>query len=94
MTDNKTPKAEDAAAAAADSAVALRDRRKALAAELAALDATAAENGITLSPTHVLTLENGDRVESVGTVSTHHSTPDGVFRVIRVDPLDHAADRR
>lgn len=94
MAEKNPPENGDPAAAALDNAVALRDRRKALAAELAALDATAAENGITLSPTHVLTLENGDRVESVGTVSTHHSTPDGVFRVIRVDPLDHAADRR
>lgn len=91
MPDNKPkadePKADENAAAPAVDAVSLRERRKALAAELAALDADAQAQGVTLQPTHVLTLSNGSSVESVGAVSTHHSTPDGIFAVVRADEI-------
>lgn len=59
-------------------------------ARLAQLDAEdQAEGTDAPEPTHRLTLSNGDQVDVAhGGPVTHHSTPDGVFRVVGCDPLN------
>lgn len=84
------PKADDEQ----NAAVTLREAREQLLANLRALDEQAAASGVVLENTHVLTLSNGERVEHTGAVSTHHSTNQGVFAVVRIDPIDPQADRR
>lgn len=74
----------------ADTAADRTRRRHELAAELARLDADDARTAAdTSTPTHTLTLSNGERVESHGTVSTHHTTADGVFRVVGIEPVSN-----
>lgn len=88
------PKADEQTADEPTAAVTLREKREQLLANLRALDEQAAASGVVLENTHVLTLSNGERVEHTGAVSTHHSTNQGVFPVVRIDPIDPQADRR
>lgn len=83
--------AETTTAAGQESAAERRKRERAeFQARLAELDAEdQAEGTDAPEPTHRLTLSNGDTVDVAnGGPVTHHSTKEGVFRVVGCEALN------